>query len=237
MSTNYQLVNTNKNELVKLIQNNDLTGFEKLLDNLIDTDYSQVCYTVGSYFNNLDSNNDNEFISALYNNIKKMNNPSDIIVVSAAHIARVDLIEFLIDIGGNINAVDKDGFTPLSSACCFGNYNVVEFLIKNGANINNDKKSDIFKYLCYGQEKICSLLLDHGLIVDLNNKNEINGIFHIIKSGNVSFLNLLLSHGVDLSPINKCLKNKYENDKNNKIIDILIDHDINPKYIHCMYVF
>uniref|UniRef100_A0A6G6AC74 Ankyrin repeat-containing protein n=1 Tax=Borely moumouvirus TaxID=2712067 RepID=A0A6G6AC74_9VIRU len=231
MSTNYAPINTTGLEIDEILQNNQVVNFEKLLDRIIDTDYSLICYRLGSCSGYMDTNN---LIDVLYSKLEKINNLSDIIVISVAYIHRVDLIKLVIDNGGNINACDKDGNTPLRAACSFGNYDVVEYLIKNGANIYHNG-ANIFKYLCVGNYvKIFSLLFDHGMSIDFYDNDAIDGILHLIKTNNASFLNLLVSYGINFSPVQKYLKDKYESNKNNKVVELLLDLDFDPRHIYCI---
>ncbi|QGR54230.1 ankyrin repeat-containing protein [Moumouvirus maliensis] len=231
MSTNYAPINTTKLEIDEILQNNQVVNFEKLLDRIIDTDYSLICYRLGSQYNYMDTNN---LIDVLYSKLEKINNPSDIIVISVACIHRVDLIKLVIDNGGNINACDKDGFTPLRAACSFGNYDVVEYLINNGASIYHNG-ANIFKYLCVGNYvKIFSLLFDHGMSIDFYDNDAIDGILSLIKNNNALFLNLLVSYGINFSPVQKYLKDKYESNKNNKVVELLLDLDFDPRHIYCI---
>ncbi|AVL95093.1 ankyrin repeat protein [Moumouvirus australiensis] len=231
MSTNYAPINTTKLEIDEILKNNQVVNFEKLLDRIIDTDYSLICYRLGLCHRYMDTNN---LIDILYSKLEKINNPSDIIVISVAYIHRVDLIKLVIDNGGNINACDKDGYTPLRSACSFGNYDVVEYLINNGASISHNG-ANIFKYLCISNYvKIFSLLFDHGMSIDFYDNDAIDGILSLIKTNNASFLNLLVSCGINFSPVQKYLKDKYESNKNNKVVEILLDLDFDPRHIYCI---
>uniref|UniRef100_A0A6G6ADA6 Ankyrin repeat-containing protein n=1 Tax=Borely moumouvirus TaxID=2712067 RepID=A0A6G6ADA6_9VIRU len=218
-------------ELICIISKGDTLSFKKILDQIIDKYYILICYNINKLSNHYDVSN---FIDILYDKLKNINNPSDIIVISVAYINKVDLIELVIENGGNINAIDN-GCTPLIAACDFGNYNIIDYLLKNGANVDF-QESPIFKFLCNtGKEKICSLLLDYGLKIDLNKTNDLEGFLYLIKKGNFTFLKLLVSHGIDFNPVKKYLNNKYEVDKNNEIIEVLSDLDFDLK--HMYYIF
>lgn len=59
--------------------------------------------------------------------------------------AGVEIAELLIAKGANVNAKDKEGYTPLHWAATQGRKGVVEVLILNGADVNAKSKENIFK--------------------------------------------------------------------------------------------
>ena len=56
-------------------------------------------------------------------------------MLAALH-GHLNVVEFLVQNGANINLADNNGNTALMSAAFNGYLNVVEFLFQNGANIN-----------------------------------------------------------------------------------------------------
>ncbi|XP_023808183.1 myotrophin [Oryzias latipes] len=52
----------------------------------------------------------------------------------ASDYGHVDVVEYLISVGADINAKDKYGFTPLISACFEGHLQCVKLLLEKGAD-------------------------------------------------------------------------------------------------------
>ena len=98
-----------------------------------------------------------------------MNNPEYInepdAIVAAAWDGLADLVERLIDSGGDINIQDETGQTALIAASDQGYYGIVELLLKRGADSNikdkdGDSALDIARFKDHAE--IVKLLAAHG---------------------------------------------------------------------------
>lgn len=49
---------------------------------------------------------------------------------------KLDVVKLLIKSGANVNAINKDGYSPLFVACENGYDNIVQFLLSAGADVN-----------------------------------------------------------------------------------------------------
>ena len=61
----------------------------------------------------------------------------------AAGFNRVEVVEFLLSMGADVQAKDKGGLVPLHNACSYGHLEVVVSLVTNGANVN---APDLWKF-------------------------------------------------------------------------------------------
>ena len=81
-------------------------------------------------------------------------------------------MEFLLQMGADVQAKDKGGLVPLHNACSYGHLEVVIALVTNGANVNS---ADLWKFTplheaaAKGKYEICKILLEHG--ADSHRKN------------------------------------------------------------------
>ena len=48
----------------------------------------------------------------------------------------IEIVEYLVEHGANVNVSDNDGITPLHDACRGGHKEIVEYLVEHGANVN-----------------------------------------------------------------------------------------------------
>jgi len=84
----------------------------------------------------------------------------------AARNNRKKMIEKLIDLGADINAISLDrGYSPIMDAVWKSNSEIVEILISRGANldfISRDGQPILVLAVGTGNEKICRLLVENG---------------------------------------------------------------------------
>lgn len=85
--------------------------------------------------------------------------------VAARHNRKL-MIEKLLDLGADINAVSKDrGYSPVMDAVWKSNAEIVEYLVKKGANlsyISRDGQPVLVLAVGTGNEQICRMLVDNG---------------------------------------------------------------------------
>ena len=58
-------------------------------------------------------------------------------LLAASFKGHLDVVQFLIGHGADLNSVDKYGLTPLHGASLNGHVDVVQFLIGQGADLNS----------------------------------------------------------------------------------------------------
>ncbi|XP_078496583.1 poly [ADP-ribose] polymerase tankyrase-2-like [Lissotriton helveticus] len=83
----------------------------------------------------------------------------------AAGFGRKDVVECLLQAGGNVHARDDGGLVPLHNACSFGHAEVVTILLRRGANPNardNWNYTPLHESAIKGKIDVCIVLLQHG---------------------------------------------------------------------------
>lgn len=72
------------------------------------------------------------------------------IMMHACKLGFVDIVQYMLEQGGNVNQVFRNGETPLHVACRSGHVNVVDVLLSAGANVNqpNDRGETPLHAVC-----------------------------------------------------------------------------------------
>jgi ankyrin repeat protein len=60
----------------------------------------------------------------------------------ACDVNNIEIVEFFIELGANVNEISENGHTILLSSCTSGSVEIVRCLLKNGAKINHQRKVD-----------------------------------------------------------------------------------------------
>ncbi len=109
------------------------------------------------------------------------------------------LAQWLIDEGADINVVGSNGWTALTIAAAKGNQAMLNWLLTQGADA---QLRDVYRYTPFlravdnGHERTASVLLALPE-TDVNAQDEYDNtaLHHAVSAGNVSMIQLLLSHG------------------------------------------
>lgn len=110
----------------------------------------------------------------------------------------VNVAEWLIKNGIDVNVMDEDGFSALSFACYNGNFELANLLLENGAKIANFdfSESDLILSVVYGKNcKIVELLLSTGYYQNKELELEIS-FFKAIELGLTEIVKAFLIYGV-----------------------------------------
>ena len=136
----------------------------------------------------------------------------------AVHEQHLDIIQFLIDNGANVNNKNtKDGWTALHIACYLKDANIVKLLIQNSANVKAKTLtgSTPLQSICEsGSHNLISLEIINMLLDEIMdetedtpkedkyiNKKTNSGLFPLYvacKNGDEGIVNLLLGRGADI---------------------------------------
>jgi ankyrin repeat protein len=143
------------------------------------------------------------------NAVDKKTHDSRIYLHWAAYAGDAELVQFLLDNGASVTALDSHRYTPLAFGANAGLTNpaIYNAFEKKGVNLVEEKNEHGANVLLLAApslktEKELNFFLDKGLSLDSNDEDG-NGIFNYAsKKGNIDFLNLLIKKGVDYKSLN-----------------------------------
>lgn len=112
----------------------------------------------------------------------------------------LQIIEFLLTKGADIDAKDKSGKTPLISNAKWGRYDYAELLVKHGANLNiQDENGATALMVSVDNEKILNLLAPANVLIrDFNGRT---AVFYAIEQCQPNKFKLLLERNPGLLKI------------------------------------
>ncbi len=121
----------------------------------------------------------------------------------AASVGRKDIVDLLLAKGGDANARDNAGVTPLLGAAILGHKNVVEFLLTKGAEVNARDKVYGFTALHYvvsiGRKDMADLLLASKADINAKAKNGATPLYSAALHCRKDMVELLLAKGADVN--------------------------------------
>ena len=113
--------------------------------------------------------------------------------------ASLELIEFLIDAGADLLAVDDDGISALDTAIKFKRKDVVKLCIERGADLNaTGRKSGILPVMlaaCFSDTELMQLLLDAGADINAVDKSGMSALDYARKLGQKKMVEYLKERG------------------------------------------
>jgi hypothetical protein len=123
----------------------------------------------------------------------------------AAQFGYVDIIDFLISKGSNLEAKTSLGMTPLYAAIIGQKSDVVKQLIDKGANIfaiRNDGETMLHIAAAMGQRDIVELLISEGLNVDMTRRYGITPLHLASVFGHKTTVETLITNGAKIDQKN-----------------------------------
>ena len=151
-----------------------------------------------------------EYLLSLEGNaVDKKTHDSRIYLHWASYAGDAELVQYLLDQGSSVTALDSHRYTPLAFGANAGLTNpaVYEAFEKQGVNLveeKNDHGADLLLMAAPSlkNEKELDFFLGKGLALDSTDEDG-NGIFnYAAKKGNIDFLKLLVKKGVDYKSLN-----------------------------------
>ncbi|MCP3940970.1 MAG: ankyrin repeat domain-containing protein [Desulfobacteraceae bacterium] len=120
----------------------------------------------------------------------------------AAQDQRLQMIQFLIDSGAEVEKKNQLGITPLMIACAQGSIKAVKLLLKNGAKINvasNDLSTPLM-YACIRENlEMTKLFLLRDAQINQADDNGNTPLIFACETGNTQLVKLLLENEADVN--------------------------------------
>jgi ankyrin repeat protein len=142
--------------------------------------------------------------------VKKQRDVAELLIAQGAKIhgemsaAYVDkqTVQFLIDLGADVNQRDKGGNSPLDEAAFRGNTEVLKLLLAHGADINaigEYGSTPLHAAAGRGEAEAAKLLIENGAEVDAKSKNGDTPLCRAIGSSQLKVSEVLLANGADVN--------------------------------------
>ena len=109
----------------------------------------------------------------------------------------------LLEAGAAVNAVGKEGMTPLLAAVQSGKLEIVELLLNRGADVkiqNTIGRNALITAAMLGRPDIVKLLLERGAGVNAIGRYKENALSAASQYGRKDVVTMLLDHGAHLHP-------------------------------------
>lgn len=143
------------------------------------------------------------------NEVDKKTHDSRIYLHWATYAGDAELVQYLLDNGASVTALDSHRYTPLAFGANAGltNPKIYEAFEAKGVNLKEEKNEHGANVLLLAapslkSEEELNFFLNKGLALD-SKDDDGNGIFnYATKKGNIDFLKLLISKGVDYKTLN-----------------------------------
>ncbi|MFP3032786.1 MAG: ankyrin repeat domain-containing protein, partial [Wolbachia sp.] len=114
----------------------------------------------------------------------------------------LDMVQFLLNRGANIEVQDKFAWTPILSAAQSGKWDVIKLLISNGAKFNNEithQGTPLHFAVQEGNLDMVRFLLDEGADIESQDKDNKKPLHLAVDANRLSVVKLLLDRGASVN--------------------------------------
>lgn len=129
----------------------------------------------------------------------------------------VDLANTAIVFGADVNAQDKNGYTPLLKAAEAGRISIVPALLNAGAKVdakNFELDTALIRAALFGRREIVEMLLKASADLNIQDKLGNTALIYAVKAGRKEIVSVLLDAGADTFIMNN---------KNQTALDFALD--------------
>lgn len=107
----------------------------------------------------------------------------------------------LLDAGAPVDAIDRDGWSPLGVACVNGNWRLARFLLEHGARCEPEAGQPVLLAAAGGEDDAAGvrLLLKHKARVDARGRLNRSALHAACLAGNAEIVQVLLEAGADVN--------------------------------------
>ena len=158
-----------------------------------------------------------------------------------------EVLQAIIDHGADVNAIDENSFTALSSACEERRVDAIHVPLKAGSDTNIADKNGwtCLMYAVYGDcsTEVLQATIDHGADVNATDKHSRTALIWACMRKHVDAIYVLLKAGSDTNIADEngvtCLMFAVDGDCSSEVLQAIIDHgaDVNAideKQFHCI---
>ena len=121
-------------------------------------------------------------------------------LIEAAANGDLDEVMELVEKGADVNARDKDGWTPLHHAAANGHLDIVKFLVENGADVDaeaNDGSTPLHVAAFFGHLDVVKFLVKNGAYVNAMDNDGQTPLHVAAANGHLNIVKFLVRHGAD----------------------------------------
>ena len=111
---------------------------------------------------------------------------------------RTYYIKYFVKMGADVNATDKDGWTPLYAVAGSGKIEAVKLLLENGADVATKGHELMTPLHLVRNLEIAQNLIDHGAQVDERDSMGRTPLMCCVSIGKLDIAEYLISHGADI---------------------------------------
>lgn len=117
----------------------------------------------------------------------------------AAWEGNLEMLQFFLAKGANINVLNRHGETPLALAVWKNQQNIIDFLINNGANINSPQNhwSPLHYAAFNGNDALIDKLLQNGANINALSPNGSSPLMMAVYEGKINSVQKLLANGAN----------------------------------------
>lgn len=170
----------------------------------------------------------------------KIDSYNTTLLMTAARYSNLEVVNYLIEHGSNVNACDNDGITALMQAvryCRMQSPETVEALIKAGANVNakdNEHNSVLLKAVIRGITKNVNAVLDAGANINVRNQNLVTPLMEAARY-DFEMTTLLINRGANVNLLGNFRESALYysvREGNGKTTEVLVKSgiDVNARY-------
>jgi ankyrin repeat protein len=196
-----------------------------------DVDSSSSCEQASPHTSSEEAHFSPGFVDSLLDDM----NPRSLCERTPLHTAseegHLELAEWLLDSGADVNVHDMKQNTPLHLAAIRGRLDLVRMLLKRGAEVQArgiNGYTPLFSAVEGGNLDVVRLLLDHGADAHIRDKNENNALHIAAAHGHLEVSRMLLALKLDVNARNDGEKTSLHKalTKSGKpdVVRLLLDH-------------
>jgi len=134
---------------------------------------------------------------------KPLNDLSQSAIFFAVMSNRLPIVKFVVNAGGNVNAVDVNGLTPAHAACELGNAAILRLLCDEGAVLtvrDNQSRTAVTVAFTMGKRDVIDVIMSTGLdIMNPTDKSAFTPLIAVSTVGNIELVRWLLEQKADVN--------------------------------------